>query len=246
MRVLHISAGTEWGGAERALVTLARERRCAPGMHPHFAVCFRERLNQELRMAGSPVDYLGGVRVSRPGSVLRARRALKTVLAQERIDIAVCHWPWAHAIFAPVLWQAGVPIVFWMHGFAASRIWTRDWTEVWSLKKKPAQLIANSEATKATARFLFPKVPARVLHYAIFLQPEPRVEEPGTILQVSRMAPSKGHLLHLEALARLKRMPGWTCRFAGGAQTPSEVNYVLRLRKRVEALGIADRVSFLG
>lgn len=197
-------------------------------------------------MAGSPVDYLGEVRASRPGTVLRARRALGTVLAQERIDIAVCHLPWAHAIFAPVLRRAGVPVVFWMHGFAANSVWTRHWTEVWARQTPPALVIANSEATKATARFLFPDVPARVLHYAISLDAEPRAEEPGTILQVSRMEPWKGHLMHLEALAQLKDLPGWICRFAGGAQNASEVNYVLRLKKRAEKLGIADRVWFLG
>ncbi len=242
MRVLHISAGAVWGGVERALVTLARERKHAPEMHPHYAVCFREKLNHELRMAGAPVDYLGEVRASRPLTVLRARKALATLLRQEKIDVAICHLPWAHAIFAPVLRAARVPIVFWMHGFATGR----HWTERLAKLVAPALVIANSHAVAKTAPLLFPDTPTEVLYYPVAPLPEPRAEEPGTILQVSRMEPWKGHLLLLEALAKLNELPGWQCRIVGGAQTKSEVNYVLKLQKRAEKLGVANRVTFTG
>ena len=242
MRVLHLSAGAMWGGVERLLVTLARERAYAPDMHPHFAVCFRERLSQELRMAGSPVDYLGEVRTSRPLTVLRARKALRTLLLQEKMDVGVCHLPWAHAIFAPVLREAKVPAVFWMHGFATGR----HWTELWARLSPPALVIANSQATAKTAPALFPGTPAQVLFNPVSMEAEPRAELPGTIVQVSRMEPWKGHRLHLEALALLKNEPGWRCRIVGGAQTNAEISYVLSLRKRARLLGIEDRVEFMG
>lgn len=242
MRVLHISAGAVWGGVERALVTLAAERKHAPEMHPHYAVCFREKLNHELRMAGAPVDYLGEVRASRPLTVLRARKALATLLRQEKIDVGVCHLPWAQAMFAPVLRAARVPIVFWMHGFATGR----HWTERLAKLVPPALVIANSHATAKTAGFLFPHARTEVLYYPVAPLPEPRAEEPGTILQVSRMEPWKGHLLHLEALATLKDLPHWRCRIVGGAQTKSEVNYVLKLKRCAEKLGLLNRVAFLG
>ena len=242
MRVLHISAGAVYGGVERALVTLAQERSYAPEMHPHFAVCFRGRLSQELRTAGSPVDYLGEVRASRPFTVLAARRALRTVLAQEKIDVAVTHLPWAHAMFAPVLRQARVPIAFWMHGFATGR----HWTERWARLTKPAVVIANSQATAATARLLFPKSPVEVIRYPVSVSAEPRAEVPGVILQVSRMEPWKGHLLLLEALAVLTDEPSWTCRIVGGSQTGPEAGYFAKLHERAKKLGIASRVEFLG
>jgi glycosyltransferase involved in cell wall biosynthesis len=231
-----------WGGVERFLVTLARERDYAPDMHPHFAVCFRDRLSHELRMAGAPVDYLGEVRTSLPFTVLRARKALETLLLQEKVDVGVCHLPWAHAIFAPVLRHAKVPVVFWMHGFATGR----HWTERWAKLSPPALVIANSQATAKTAPALFPKTRTEVLFYPVSLEAEPRREVPGTIVQVSRMEPWKGHRLHLEALALLKNEPGWQCRFVGGAQTKSEISYVLSLRKRAKSLEIEDRVEFLG
>jgi len=242
VRVLHISAGAMWGGVERALVTLAQERGHAPEMHPHYAVCFREQLNHELRMAGAPVDYLGEVRASRPLTVLRARKALRTLLHQEKIDIAVCHLPWAHAMFAPVLREVGVPMVFWMHGFSTGR----HWTERLAKRTKPALVIANSQATAKTASLLFPDTRTEVLYYPVTLTAEAKAEEPGMIVQVSRMEPWKGHLLHLEALAKLKNEPGWQCRMIGGAQTASEAKYFLKLEKRAYALGIGQRVEFLG
>jgi len=242
VRVLHVSAGAMWGGVERALVTLARERAHAPEMQPHFAVCFRGRLSQELRMAGAAVDYLGEVRASRPFTVVRARKALRTVLAQERIDVAVCHLPWAHAIFAPVLRQAGVPVAFWMHGFATGR----HWTERWARLTAPELTIANSEATAKTAPLLFPHTRTEVVRVPVTLAPEPRAEVPGRIVQVSRMEPWKGHLLHLAALALLKDDARWTCRFVGGAQTRAEEAYMSKLHGRAQQLGLRDRVEFLG
>jgi len=240
--VLHISAGAMWGGVERALVTLASERRHAPDMHPHFAVCFREQLNHELRMAGAPVDYLGEVRASRPFTVVRARKALATLLRQEKMDVAVCHLPWAHTMFAPVLRNLGVPTVFWMHGFATGR----HWTERLAKLTRPALTIANSHATAKTAGLLFPNTRTEVLYYPVTFTSEVKAEESGIILQVSRMEPWKGHMLHLEALAKLKDEPNWHCRVIGGAQTTSEAKYLLKLEKRAYALGIGQRVELMG
>ncbi len=242
MRVLHLSAGAVWGGVERALVTLARERSHAPEMHPHFAVCFRDRLSQELRLAGSPVDYLGEVRASRPFTIRAARRALRTVLAQEKIDVAITHLPWAHAMFAPVLRETGTPVAFWMHGFATGR----HWTERWARLTPPAIVIANSNATVATAPKLFPKTPSQVLRYPVSVSTEPRAETPGAVLQVSRMEPWKGHKLLLDALALLKNLPGWHCSIAGGAQTDSETAYETKMRLYAIKLGLTERVDFLG
>lgn len=242
MRVLHISAGAMWGGVERMLVTLARERSEAPDMHPHFAVCFRGRLSQELRAAGSPVDYLGEVRASRPLTVLSARRALRTVLAQETIDVAICHLPWAHAIFAPVLEAAKVPHIFWMHGFAAGS----HWTEIWAKRITPKLVIANSQATAKTAPRLFPNTRVEVLYCPVSLNAEPRAETAGTIVQIGRMERWKGHEVLLDALALLRDDLNWTCQIAGGAQTSREVSYMADLAIRAQKLGIAKRVEFLG
>ncbi len=147
MKVLHISAGALYGGVERVLATLARCQGMCPQMHPQFAVCFEGRLSAELREIGAPVHMLGAVRVSRLWTVAQARQALRRVLQTERFDAAVCHLPWAQAIFGPVVAKAGVRLVFWMHGFANPT----HWTERWARLTTPQVVICNSHATRKTA-----------------------------------------------------------------------------------------------
>ena len=232
MKVLHVSAGALYGGVERVLVELWRGRHHCPEMEPQFAVCFAGRLSKEL-----PAHMLGEVRVSRPWSIVRARRRLRELVERERFEVVICHLPWAHAIFAPAV---KTPCVFWMHGFATGR----HWTERWASRTRPALVICNSRATAETVARLFPGCPAEVCYSPI----EPRYAGGNAystvILQASRMEPWKGHLLHLEALAQIEGP--WECWIAGGAQRPSEQRYLDTLQQRARSLGIADRVRFLG
>src|ERR1700688_663698 len=80
VRVLHVHSGNLFGGVETILLTLAQLRDLCPGMHCHFALCHEGRLSRELREAGSSVQILGGVRMSRPWTVWRARRSLSEIL----------------------------------------------------------------------------------------------------------------------------------------------------------------------
>jgi glycosyltransferase involved in cell wall biosynthesis len=66
------------------------------------------------------------------------------------------------------------------------------------------------------------------------------------IIQVSRLEPYKGHSLHLEALARLRSIPGWVCWMVGGVQRPCEQNYLRHLQAQAATAGIDDRIRFLG
>src|ERR1043165_6881677 len=100
MRLLHLAAGNLYGGVETYLVTLARCRGLCPAMEPAFGLCFRGRLWDELAAAGVRVHDLGPVRVSRPWTVLRARRRLRRVLREGRFDAAVVHSGWVHMVFA--------------------------------------------------------------------------------------------------------------------------------------------------
>jgi glycosyltransferase involved in cell wall biosynthesis len=77
------------------------------------------------------------------------------------------------------------------------------------------------------------------------------------VIQVSRMEEWKGHRLHLSALARLIGVQDgsrgasdseskWACWIVGGAQRPHEARYLEELRAEAAALGIGQRVNFLG
>ena len=76
MNVLHVHSGNLYGGVETVLTTLARARDAAPNMQMSVALSFNGQVGQELRACGVETPLLGEVRLRRPDSVWRARRAL--------------------------------------------------------------------------------------------------------------------------------------------------------------------------
>jgi glycosyltransferase involved in cell wall biosynthesis len=247
MKVLHISAGNLFGGIETILVTLARERRLCPDLKPHFSVCFEDRFSRELRATGAPVDYVGNVRVRNPFTIFRARAAMERLLTQESIDVAICHSPWAQAVFGPVVKARQIPLVFWSHGLMSGR----HWLEIWARRTPPSLILCNSRTTERNARTTLPNIPTQVIYAPVSSTTVVQVREssgtgPVVIIQVSRMEKWKGQELLLDALSRLKDLPNWVCWIVGGAQTDHEVDYEDALHQRAAGLAVDDRVEFLG
>jgi glycosyltransferase involved in cell wall biosynthesis len=256
LRVLHVYSGNLYGGIETMLVTLARHRELCPEMEPHFALCFEGRLSEELTASGVPIHMLGNVRVSRPSTVRRARRALSNLFEKVDFDCVVCHAPWSQGIFGRCVKAANLSHVFWLHDAVGGR----HWLERWASRTPPALVICNSRFTASTLSNLFPDVRAEVLYCPVAfsevdLSEDDRratraeLETPDdatVIIQVSRMEAWKGQALHLEALAELRDVPGWVCWLVGGAQRPHEAAYKNELETMVTRLGIQDRVRFFG
>jgi glycosyltransferase involved in cell wall biosynthesis len=256
-RVLHVNYGNLYGGVETMLVTLARWRDQYPALEPHFAVCEEERFSRELAEASVPVYVLGKVRISRPWTVLKARRQLRALLRSHHFDLVICHMPWSVAVFGPAVNAAGQRLGFWAHAVPAGG----GWLERLARLAKPDLAIANSHYTETGLSRIFPRAPHGVVYPAVSLAtlPDPeqvRVElrrqmgvsiDTVVIIQVSRLERWKGHLVHLEALQRLKNVSTpWVCWIAGGAQKPDEQEYLKELQQAVGAFGLADRVRFLG
>jgi glycosyltransferase involved in cell wall biosynthesis len=255
LRVLHVHSGNLYGGVETFLLSLARFRALAPSMSMGVALTSDGRIASDLRAAGVPVAILGEARMSRPSAVWRARRAFASLLRSERPDVVVCHQPWPLVLFGSVARRHSIALVLWMH-MAASR----HWLDRLALRVRPGTIVCNSGFTAST----LPKTDARIeVVYAPVdvdnrdtARPKPvatdsgrvrlEADRPVVIIQVSRMEPLKGHTVLLEALGRLRDRAGWTCRLAGGAQRLHEAQYMESLRARAAALGIADRVEFLG
>jgi glycosyltransferase involved in cell wall biosynthesis len=256
MRVMHIVSGRLYGGVETLLVTLARCRELCAGMEPEFALCFDGRLREELARTGAAVHPLGEVRARHPLSVLRARRRLREVLNTRGVDVVVCHLPWTQAIFGPVARSAYLPLVFWVH----EPVNGRGWLERWAALTPPDSAICNSKYTANSLPMIFPGIPFDVLTYPIRSselghQSQDRLRvrhefdtppEALVIVQVSRMERWKGQMVHLDALSQLREVPGWISWFVGGAQRPEEVAYFAELKAAASALGIVDRVRFVG
>src|SRR6185295_14283079 len=107
MRVLHVYSGNLFGGIEAMLLAIARQP--AADLESEFALCFEGRLSRELTAAGARVHQLAEVRVSRPQTVRRARRALAALLSSGRFDRVICHASWSHAIFGGLVRRTGTP-----------------------------------------------------------------------------------------------------------------------------------------
>lgn len=257
LRVLHVSAGNLYGGVETLLLSLARQRSLCPGIDQHFALFFEGRHSEELRGTSVPVHILGKVRVSRPWTVLAARRRLRQLLSERPFDVVVNHLCWNHAIVAPVARGFGVPVVFWAHMIDDGS----GWVERWAKRSPPDFVVACSSVVRdSVTAHLFPGVRSLVLYPPISAptlsdraaaRHQVR-DELGTaastvvVVTACRLEAWKGHQLLLDALGRLADRTGWECWIAGGAQRHEEERYLAGLRRQAERNGISDRVRFLG
>jgi glycosyltransferase involved in cell wall biosynthesis len=256
MRVLHVTSGNMYGGVETFLTTLAREASAAPGMAVDFGICFEGRFSAELAEMGRPAHLLPSPRLSRPLTVLRARRALSALLERESFDAVVCHQPWACVVFASVIRGAGFPLVLWVHMATDGR----HWLERWCRTTRPDLAICNSRFTAdRTSRWLS-YASIEVVHYPVSTSHQLQsadgrasvrrsLQTPGddvVVVQVSRLEEFKGQHLLLDALSQLAELPRWTCWIVGGAQRPAELDYLRRLQALARERGIADRVRFTG
>jgi glycosyltransferase involved in cell wall biosynthesis len=252
VKVLHLHSGNLYGGVETFLLTLARSRHFAPAMEMSAALCYDNRIAAELRREAVPTAILGPVRLRRPDTVWRARRALKTLLAERHFDVAVCHQAWPLAIFGPVVKAAGLPLVSWIHMAPSGH-----WVDRLASRVEPDLIVCNSRFTAsliqpASARIAVAYYPLASVANG---SRDPRrveairqeLQTPAgdvVIIQVSRMEALKGQQLCIEALAQLAGRQGWTCWQVGGAQRPSEAHYFNAIRAAVDRLGISSRVRF--
>ncbi|HVJ21057.1 MAG TPA: glycosyltransferase [Polyangiaceae bacterium] len=253
LRVLHVAAGNLYGGVEVLLATLLRRRDLFVGSRHALALCFEGRLSAELETLGARPLLLGATRVRKPWSVFFARTRLAHALHD--FDLVLCHSAWSHALFAPVVRRAGLPLATFLHNETSG--W--HWLERWAARTAPDLVICNSEFTRQSAAQVFPGVRSAVWHPAVEVdrsQAAPHREalraelgvDPETtlIVQVGRFERLKGHERHLRALAQLRDQPPWHCVQVGEPQSAAEKKYFDDLRRLTRELGIDRRVSFLG
>ena len=256
MRVLHVYSGNLFGGIEAMLLAIARQPAASADLESEFALCFDGRLSRELTAAGARVHRLSEVRVSRPQTIHRARRALAVLVASGRFDRVICHASWSHAIFGGLVRRAGSPLVVWAHDVLDGK----HWTERWARRTPPDLAICNSAFTAASVEAIHSGVPLVVVHPPVDAAPirvsslerdgvRAELDTPANaivVVQASRMESWKGHAVLLDALALMRDRHDWMSWQIGGAQRPREAAYLESLRDRARELRIADRVRFLG
>jgi len=252
VKVLHVYSGNLYGGVERFLVTLARERALAPEMEPAFALCFDGALARELRDTGVPVDLLGPVRASRPWTALAASAALRRLLDRGRPDLALFHSVWPLALLGGA---APPPRALFLHDPVRPH-----WTTALARRRRPGLVLCNSDYVATTARGVFAGASIRTSPLAVTPPSLPAdfdraalrrtlgVQDPTEVvlLIAARLERWKGHRLLLTALSRLTSAARWRCWIAGGAQRPSEQAYLLELQALASTPGLSGRIHFLG
>ena len=256
MRVLHVHSGNIYGGIETMLVQLTRSRHLCPEMETQYALCFEGRFSEELESVGARVYSLGKVRLRKPSSIFKSRRALKRLLAEERFDVIICHSAWSIVAFGPTVRSVGLPLVFWLHATTDGK----HWLERWARRTQPALVICNSEFTAAKRDLLYPNTQSELI-YCPVAAPElnytnddrqtvrAELNTPDgavAIIQISRLEKYKGHGVLLEALSMLRDSEDWVYWQVGGPQTTEEFRYLDELKAMAGRLGIAERVRFLG
>ncbi len=254
--VLHVHSGNLFGGIERAILTCVENLHLAPSIRFEFALCFAGKLSEELAAAGQTIHKLPEVRVRNPFSIIAARRSLARLLKQKQYDVVLCHSPWSHAVFAPVIRRAGIPELFWAH----ARFTGKHWLERWSRLSKPGFVISNSDYSDGSISRIFPSVPHQILRCPVNMQsaalsPAERSrvrtefntpDNSVVVVQVSRMEAGKGHQQLLSAAAKLSKDLNWYLWFVGEAQKDEERRYVEHLKATAEKLGVLERVRFAG
>jgi glycosyltransferase involved in cell wall biosynthesis len=223
-------------------------------MESEFCVCFDGRLRDELS-ASAKTYLLNPVRIRKPFSVIAARRKLASILKTGDFRIVVCHSSWCQTLFGPVVRSAGIPLVFCLHDSTDGR----HWLERLARRIKPCLVLSNSIFTTEAAERLYPGIPTKALYWpvtpakAISAEERARVRSgfgvngsDTVIIQVSRLEKWKGHLLHLEALSKLREQPNWLCWMVGGPQRPHEDEYYAAIQQKASQLGLSHRVCFLG
>jgi glycosyltransferase involved in cell wall biosynthesis len=252
-KVLHVYSGNLFGGVERMLISLATMD--CPEWQSHFALCFEGRLSRALKDKGATVNFLGPVRLRHPLSALRARRALGRLLRVGDFDAVVCHSIWVYCIFAAVVARAGRSPILYLHDIPdPNGAFYR-----WAWRRPPALCIANSATTAAPLLQMRSPVRTLIVHPLVLPpsadDPEARQRlrrewdadpEDVVILQASRFDSWKGHKNLLEALARMRDLPGWRCWIAGAPQRVEEETYRQELLRLTASLQLTSRVSFIG
>ncbi|TWT34636.1 glycosyltransferase family 4 protein [Blastopirellula retiformator] len=255
LKVLHVYSGNMYGGIETVLSTLAQNRVAAPQMKPEFGLCFSGRLREELEEADCVVHDLGPIRISRPWTLLRARRRLVRLLRQGEYDVVVMHACWVQALLGATARRLS-PVVYWGHDIS----YGEHWLEKWAARCRPTYVIANSEATRESIeKRLYPGTPASIARYPVLrsdgfgaddrkaIRKEFDLDdETPVIIQVGRLESYKGLHIHLEALGQLPADEPWESWVVGGPQKAEDHEYLSKLKAIVEGHGLTNRVRFLG
>ena len=254
--VLHLATGNLFGGIEKILLTLQKNKALMPRINQRFALMFPGRLHRELVENDAELDFLCPVRFRYPWQIFRARNLMRKLLLSRCVDTVVVHSTWTYAIFSAVIKSCGVRLVLWLHD-APKGSGIIEW---YSKRTKPDLVLANSKYTASSVSLLFSNMEAEIAYPVIEMPKKQNFENrrqtlrtilgcqdtTRVVLVASRFDPYKGHYLLFNALATLSGKGMWECWVAGSIQNNQERILVEKLKTIAVKQGFSDRIRWLG
>ena len=205
---------------------------------------FRSFLKATNRWKAAKVWLKDLARDPTPNRIRRFGQAL-VLAAEAPRDITWLHAHFLHTPASVTRYAATLLGLPWSGSAHAKDIWT---TPEWEKREKLAACEWLVTCTAANQRHLAALAPAgrvELVYHGLDLQrfPSPPRRVPGgpvTILSVCRLVEKKGVDVLLDALARLPQRLDWRFVHVGSGPLAE------RMKRRAQALGIADRVTWRG
>lgn len=257
-RVLHLLAGRVFGGAEEHALSILSSIR-AYGFDPFLAAPNELIAAMEPRLSEAGVQSIG-LEFSSRLDVLSGARLLRFI-RRENIALLHCHLFNASLVGAGIARMAGVDgVIETCHGPEVWRMGKGLRGSFWVDRQIGRMIDVYIAVSHAAARHLIenkrvPKSKIRVIHNGRELSRFNSADvvrrrairdslglgDEPTVLTVARLDEQKGHRHLIDALAKVaSRRPSVVALLAG--EGPLEAS----LRGQCEALGVTERVKFLG
>lgn len=247
LKVVHVVVAGDIGGAERFLVDLARRPERSAAEHRLALMTPNPRLREMFKDAGLVVDDRGPVRADPLSYLWRAFGPrdiawLTGVIETTAADIVHVHTYASHILGVRAAIRCGLPVLRTEHGIQHYTDPSCALFRRWALRHTD-RVVGVSDYVARFVRQWAPKVADRVsvvrngVDAGYFHAAEPPSDGPFTFALVCRLEPWKQADMVIAAVARV---PGIRVRIAGSGSAEQ------RLRAQAQALGVADRVDFLG
>ena len=251
-RVLLLSPTAVPGGAERALVNLARHLP-THGFELSAVLLADGPLRGWLEEVGCPVTILPAGRTRHLHRTVSVVRRLAQLA--RRADIVISNQSKGHVYGGLAAKLAGRPAVWWQQGTP-----TRSRIELAATAVPANAVVCSSRDAERAQRRLTPRHLVKLIHLGIEVDAIASRAGSGQAVRnrlgweskqvvgiVGRLQPWKGQEVFLRAAAQIaRRHPEARFAVVGGAILGWEGDYPQHLRRLAEELGIADLVHFAG
>lgn len=253
LKILYVITLSDLGGAQVHLLTVASEM-AARGHGVSVIVGGAGWLTEQLRSVGIEVVLVPDlVREISPCRDIRAVRAIRRLLLEQRPDLVHCHSSKAGIVGRLAAWLSGIPAVFTVHGWAFTEgvapLQRRfyQWMEMaagfWARR-----IICVSDYDRRLGRRWLPMHGGKMvtIYNGIYPDAPVRTGQPSAVLRlvmVARFAQPKSPEDVLKALAILR---------GAGGKFSVEVDFIgdgpdlARVQRIAKELEVKEAVRFLG